>query len=65
MEYVYIVGKHFARVDGYLDIGIGKNYFYQTEHLGSTVAVTDEQGKQVSKERELDHVAKFTGRGTL
>jgi RHS repeat-associated protein len=74
MEYIYVLGKHFARVDGNLDNGIGKKYFYHTDHLGSTVLVTDEQGKQVwnaeftpfgkqvSKEGELDHVTKFTGK---
>jgi RHS repeat-associated protein len=74
MEYVYVLGKHFARVDGNLDNSITKKYFYHTDHLGSTVLITDEQGqqvwsaeftpfgKQVSKEGELDHAAKFTGK---
>jgi RHS repeat-associated protein len=74
MEYVYVLGKHFARVDGNLDNGIEKKYFYHTDHLGSTVLVTDEVGqqvwsveytpfgKQVSKEGELDGAAKFTGK---
>jgi RHS repeat-associated protein len=74
MEYVYVLGKHFARIDGNLDNGIEKKYFYHTDHLGSTVLVTDETGKQVwsaeytpfgkqvSKEGEMDHVTKFTGK---
>jgi RHS repeat-associated protein len=74
MEYVYVLGKHFARIDGNLDNGILKKYFYHTDHLGSTVLVTDEIGeqvwsaeytpfgKQVSKEGELDGAAKFTGK---
>jgi RHS repeat-associated protein len=74
MEYVYVLGKHFARIDGNLDNGIGKKYFYHTDHLGSTVLVTDQAGqqvwsaeytpfgKQVSKDGELDHVTKFTGK---
>lgn len=39
LEYVYVLGKHFARVDGNLDNGIEKKYFYHTDHLGSTVLV--------------------------
>lgn len=45
-EYVYVLGKHFARVDGNLDNDIKKKFFYHTDHLGSTVAVT-EAGKTV------------------
>ncbi len=74
LSYIYIAGKHFARIDGNLDNSITKKYFYHTDHLGSTVLVTDEAGqqvysseytpfgKQVSKEGELDRVAKFTGK---
>jgi RHS repeat-associated protein len=74
MEYIYVLGKHFARVDGNLDGGTTKKYFYHTDHLGSTVLVTDETGKQVwnaeytpfgkqvSKEGEMDHVTQFTGK---
>jgi RHS repeat-associated protein len=74
MEYIYVLGKHFARVDGDLDNGIGKKYFYHTDHLGSTVAVTDEAGKKVwdteytpfgktaAVEGELKNAAKFTGK---
>ena len=75
MEYVYVLGKHFARIDGNLDnLNETTKYFYHTDHLGSTVLVTDEQGqqvwaseyspfgKQVSKEGELDGAAKFTGK---
>ncbi len=47
-EYLeYVLGKYFARVDGNLDNGITKKYFYHTDHLGSTVAVTDEAGETV------------------
>ena len=75
MEYIYVLGKHFARIDGNLDnLSETKKYFYHTDHLGSTVLVTDDTGKQVwsaeytpfgkqvSKEGELDHVTKFTGK---
>jgi RHS repeat-associated protein len=74
LEYIYVLGKHFARVDGNLDNSTVKKYFFHTDHLGSTVAVTDETGKQVwsaeytpfgkqvSQDGELDHAAKFTGK---
>jgi RHS repeat-associated protein len=74
MEYVYVLGKHFARVNGRFDNSITKKYFYQTDNLGSTVLVTDETGKQVysseytpfgkksSVDGELDHVTQFTGK---
>lgn len=75
LEYVYVLGKHFARVDGNLDnLSDTKKYFYQTDNLGSTVLVTDEQGKQVwsaeytpfgkqtAADGELEHVTQFTGK---
>jgi RHS repeat-associated protein len=74
MQYIYVYGKHFARVDGNLDSGVRAKYFYHTDHLGSTVLVTDESGKQVwsaeytpfgkqvSKDGKLDHVTQFTGK---
>jgi RHS repeat-associated protein len=37
--YVYLNGKQIAKVEG------SKKYFYHTDHLGSTRAITDEQGK--------------------
>ena len=47
-ENVYVLGKHFARVDGNLDNpGQITKYFYETDHLGSTVAVTDANGNKV------------------
>ena len=75
MEYVYVLGKHFARVDGNLDNSTVKKYFYHTDHLGSTVLVTDEAGQQVwsaeytpfgkqmaSHEGQMDHATQFTGK---
>ncbi|MCL6592311.1 MAG: M15 family metallopeptidase, partial [Firmicutes bacterium] len=72
---VYVLGKHFARVDGNLDnLGETKKYFYHTDHLGSTVMVTDEAGEKVwdteytpfgktaAVEGELKNAAKFTGK---
>ena len=47
-ENVYVLGKHFARVDGNLDNpGQTTKYFLETDHLGSTVAVTDVNGSKV------------------
>jgi len=74
LEYIYVLGKHFARIDGNLGNSITKKYFYHTDHLGSTVLVTDETGQTVwaseytpfggkhSVDGELDHAAKFTGK---
>jgi len=74
MEYVYVNGRHFARVDGNLNNSITQKYFYHTDHLGSTVLVTDEAGEQVwsseylpfggkhSTDGELEHVTQFTGK---
>jgi len=73
-RYVYVNGRHFARIDGNLDTGESKKYFIHTDHLGSTVAVTDETGKKVwdteycpfgktaAVEGELKKAAKFTGK---
>jgi RHS repeat-associated protein len=41
MEYIYIGGQHFARVDGDVISGLSTTYFYHTDHLGSTVLVTN------------------------
>jgi RHS repeat-associated protein len=46
-EYIYVSGQHFARVESSLDKDLRKKYFYLTDHLGSTVAVTDEEGKSL------------------
>lgn len=75
LEYVYVLGKHFARIDGNLDnLEDRTKYFYHTDHLGSTVAVTDEAGQTVwsgeytpfggkhSVNGELAKAAKFTGK---
>ena len=74
MEYVYVLGKHFARIDGSLDTKERKTYFYHTDHLGSTVLVTDEAGDTVwsseytpfgkiaFEEGILKKAAKFTGK---
>ena len=69
-------GRHFARVDGYRTTTTEKRttYFYHTDHLGSTVLVTDENGATVWSteytpfgsltfaEGKLKRAAKFTGK---
>ena len=45
-SFIYVGGQHFARVDGVIG-GEGKKYFYHNDHLGSALAVTDEQGNKV------------------
>jgi RHS repeat-associated protein len=75
-EYVYVAGKHFARVEGKLD-GDGserKKLFYALDHLGSTTMITDEAGKVVWQDEltpfgessgqvgVLDENVKFTGK---
>lgn len=74
LAYVYVLGKHFARVDGKVGSGEKQTYFYHTDHLGSTVLVTDETGQAVWSteytpfgsltiaEGKLKRAAKFTGK---
>src|SRR5690554_2541927 len=74
MEYIYLLGRHFARVDGDLTTEERITYFYHTDHLGSTVLVTDETGETVwsteytpfgsltFEEGKLKRAAKFTGK---
>ncbi len=40
--YVYVFGKHFARIENNSDVRSVS--YYHTDHLGSVVAVTDESG---------------------
>src|SRR5690554_2377543 len=73
-EYIYVLGKHFARVDGSKETDEKATYFYHTDHLGSTVLVTDEAGNTVwsseytpfgqitMEEGTLTKAAKFTGK---
>jgi RHS repeat-associated protein len=75
LEYIYVAGKHIARVDGSLTNTENKTYFYHTDHLGSAVLVTNGSGETVwsteyrpfgrttMKEGILDKAAKFTGKG--
>lgn len=74
LAYVYVLGKHFARVDGKVGSEEKQTYFYHTDHLGSTVLVTDEAGQAVWSteytpfgsltiaEGKLKKAAKFTGK---
>lgn len=68
LSYVYVLGQHFAMVEG------KEKYFYHTDHLGSTVLVTNEAGQtlwdseytpfgQLTIETSLfAHAMKFTGK---
>ncbi len=74
MEYIYVLGQHFARVDGTLDSAERTKYFYHTDHLGSTILVTDTAGQIVwsaeytpfgivtVEEGSLRKAGKFTGK---
>ena len=76
VEYIYLLGRHFARVDGYRTATTEERttYFYHTDHLGSTVLVTDETGATVwsteytpfgsltFEEGKLKRAVKFTGK---
>ncbi len=74
MEYIYVLGQHFARVDGTLDSAERTKYFYHTDHLGSTILVTDTAGQTVwsaeytpfgivtVEEGSLRKAGKFTGK---
>src|SRR5690606_34582302 len=76
VEYIYLLGRHFARVDGYRTAITEERitYFYHTDHLGSTVLVTDETGATVwsteytpfgsltFEEGKLKRAVKFTGK---
>ncbi len=44
LEYIYVRGNHFAMVDTDRTTGESSTYFYHTDHLGSTVLVTDVAG---------------------
>jgi len=46
-SYVYVLGKHLARVDGVIGGPEAPVYFYHTDHLGSVRAVTDLAGEVV------------------
>jgi YD repeat-containing protein len=47
LEYIYVAGKHFARIDRNLNSGETKKYFYHTDYLGSRVLVTNADGETV------------------
>ncbi|MBN2352387.1 MAG: RHS domain-containing protein [Spirochaetales bacterium] len=76
MSFIYVFNDLFAKVEG-KTAGDGterKKYFYHTDHLGSTTAITDESGNVVWKndftpfgtqtgyEGTEEHDAKFTGK---
>ena len=73
-DYIFVFGKHFARVDGRLDDTNERKIFYHTDHLGSTVAVTDVNGnklwegdytpfgQRILSTEDKEDFARFTGK---
>ena len=45
-SFIYVGGQHLARVNGIVG-GAGKKFYYQNDHLGSALAITDENGNKV------------------
>ena len=45
-SFIYIGGQHLARVNGVVG-GSGKKFYYHNDHLGSALAVTDENGGKI------------------
>ena len=45
-SFIYVGGQHLARVNGVVG-GSGKKFYYQNDHLGSALAITDENGNKV------------------
>ncbi|MGQ9779218.1 MAG: RHS repeat-associated core domain-containing protein [Bacillota bacterium] len=45
-SYVWVSGRHLARVHGVIG-GTGEKYFYECDHLGSPMVVTDQGGRVV------------------
>ena len=45
-SFIYVGGQHLARVNGVVG-GSGKKFYYQNDHLGSALAITDELGNKV------------------
>ncbi|MCL6557840.1 MAG: RHS domain-containing protein, partial [Firmicutes bacterium] len=46
-SYVWVTGRHLARVDGKIGESGAAKYFYETDHLGSPMVVTDDAGNVV------------------
>ena len=46
-SYVWVTGRHLARVDGKIGEFGAVKYFYETDHLGSPMVVTDDTGNVV------------------
>ena len=74
VEYIYVAGKHLARVDTDRVTDKADTYFYHTDHLGSSVLVTNSGGEIVwsaeytpfgsitMAEGLLEKTVKFTGK---
>ena len=72
--YVYVLGKHFARIDGTEGDEGERTIYYHTDHLGSTVMVTDASGnklwegeytpfgEKILSTEDKEDFARFTGK---
>ncbi len=45
-SFIYVGGQHLARVNGVIG-GADKKFYYQNDHLGTAMAITDEYGNKV------------------
>jgi RHS repeat-associated protein len=45
-SFIYVGGQHLARVNGVIG-GDGKKFFYHNDHLGTALAIVDEDGKKI------------------
>jgi RHS repeat-associated protein len=62
-SYVYVLGKHLARVDGMIGDTAAKAYYYHTDQVGSVKAVTDSAGKVVFNADYFAFGTKYTSNG--
>ncbi len=73
-KYIYIKTTKFAREDGIVGEAMSKKYYYHTDHLGSTVMITDEEadviwdceytpfGELNNKQNFAEQKTQFTGK---
>ncbi|HBF36110.1 MAG TPA: hypothetical protein DDW50_02185 [Firmicutes bacterium] len=62
-SYVYVLGKHLARVDGVIGDTNAKVYYYHTDYLGSVRVITDQNGKVVFSADYLAFGTKYASNG--
>ena len=62
-SYVWVSGRHLARVDGKIGESGAAKYFYETDHLGSPMVVTNQSGQVVWRGDFTPFGEKVTGAG--